>query len=171
MKFLHLADLHLGKRVNEFSMLEEQSHILDQVLRILEEERPDGLLLAGDIYDKPAPSAEAVALFDSFLSRLAEKKIETFLVSGNHDSPERLAYAADLIVRSGIHVSPVYHGEIRPILLRKGEEKAAVFLLPFLKQATVRRFFPDREIGNETDAVRAALAVLPETPGYKRILV
>ena len=171
MKFVHLADLHLGKRVNEFSMLEEQSFILDRIMEILKEERPDGLLLSGDIYDKPTPSAEAVTLFDSFLSRLAEEKIETFLISGNHDSPERLAFAAELIVRSGIHVSPVYHGTVDPILMDRGAEKAAVFLLPFLKPAAVRRFFPEAEIGNESDAVRTALAAFPPTPGRKRILL
>ncbi len=152
-------------------MLEEQSHILDGILEILREERPDGLLLAGDVYDKPAPSAEAVTLFDSFLTRLSEEGIETFLISGNHDSPERLAFAAELIAKSGIHVSPVYHGEIDPILLDRGEEKAVVFLLPFLKPAAVRRFFPDAEIAGENDAVRTALEALAPTPGRKRILL
>ena len=171
MRFVHLADLHLGKRVNEFSMLEEQSHILDGILEILREEKPDGLLLAGDIYDKPSPSAEAVALFDSFLTRLSGEGVETFLISGNHDSPERLAFAAELIAKSGIHVSPVYNGTVEPILLDRGEEKAAVYLLPFLKPATVRRFFPEAEIAGENDAVRTALGALPPAPGRKRILL
>ena len=171
VKLIHLADLHLGKRVNEFSMLEEQSYILDEILGILREEKPDGLLLAGDIYDKSTPSVEAVTLFDSFLTRLASEGVETFLISGNHDSPERLAFAAELIEKSGIHVSPVYRGEVIPVMLDRGGEKAAIFLLPFLKPAAVRRFFPEEEIAGENDAVRTALSHMEPTPGRKRILL
>ena len=107
MKLFHISDLHLGKRVNEYSMLEDQKYILAQILNIVEYERPDGLLIAGDVYDKSVPSCEAVQLFDEFLVKLAEDEIAVFIISGNHDSPERLAFGGRLIDRSGIHLSLV----------------------------------------------------------------
>ena len=88
MRFLHLSDLHIGKRLNEFSLLEDQAYILGQILEITKSEQPDGVLIAGDIYDKAAPSAEAVGLFDDFLTRLSQSGTAVFLISGNHDSPE-----------------------------------------------------------------------------------
>ena len=108
MKFLHLSDLHLGKRVNEFSMLEDQKYILEEILQIAEVKKPDAVIIAGDIYDKSVPPAEAVQLFDDFLCRLAELKLQVFVISGNHDSSERMAFGARLMDRSGIHISPVY---------------------------------------------------------------
>ena len=108
MKFIHLSDLHIGKRVNEFSMVEDQKYILDQILDIVAKENPEGILIAGDIYDKQVPSAEAVQVFDSFLTALAGKKIPVFAVSGNHDSPERIAFGAQIMSGSGICFSPVY---------------------------------------------------------------
>jgi len=107
MKLIHLSDLHIGKRVNEVSMLEDQKEILLQILRIVDEEQADALLIAGDVYDKSVPSAEAVTLFDDFLCRLAQRKIPVLIISGNHDSPERLAFAGRLLQQCGIHISPV----------------------------------------------------------------
>ena len=112
MKFIHLSDLHLGKRVNEFSMIEDQAYILKKILGIIRDEEPDGVLIAGDIYDKSIPSVEAVGLFDDFLKRLAGQKVPVFIISGNHDSPERLAFGAELIKLSGIHISPAYSGRV-----------------------------------------------------------
>ena len=112
---MHLSDLHLGKRVNEFSMFEDQDYILKKILTIIQEEKPDGVLIAGDVYDKSIPSVEAVGLLDDFLKKLAKAHIQTFIISGNHDSPERLAFAAELIEPSGIHISPAYDGKVRPI--------------------------------------------------------
>lgn len=111
MKLIHLSDLHLGKRVNEFSMVEDQKYILWEILGIIDEEKPDGILLAGDLYDRPIPSAEAVQLFDSFLTSLAEKKIPVYAISGNHDSAERIAFGANIMSSSGICMSPVYNGK------------------------------------------------------------
>ena len=107
MKLIHLSDLHLGKRVNEFSMIDDQKYILDEILKIIDGEHPDGVILAGDIYDKPVPSAEAVQLFDRFLCDLAERKLQVLAISGNHDSAERMAFGAKLMDASGIHMSPV----------------------------------------------------------------
>ena len=110
MKLVHLSDLHLGKRVNEFSMLEDQEYILNEILRIIDGERPDGVLIAGDVYDKTVPPGEAVLLFDKFLTNLAEREVPVFVISGNHDSPERLSFGARLMENSGVHMAPVYDG-------------------------------------------------------------
>lgn len=115
MKLIHLSDLHLGKRVNEFSMLEDQQYILSRILQIADGERPDGVLIAGDVYDKSVPSTEAVALLDDFLVLLAKRSIPVFLISGNHDSPERIAFGGRLMEQSGVHVAPVYNGTVKSI--------------------------------------------------------
>ena len=107
MKLIHLSDLHLGKRVNEFSMIEDQKYILNEILRIIDKEAPDGVLLAGDLYDRPIPSAEAVQLFDRFLTQLAERKIPVYAISGNHDSAERIAFGSQIMSSSGICMPPV----------------------------------------------------------------
>ena len=104
MKFIHLSDLHLGKRVNEISMLDDQKYILSQILRIIDTVQPDALLISGDVYDKSIPSAEAVTLFDDFLYRLAKRRLPVLIISGNHDSPERLAFGGRLMQSSGIHI-------------------------------------------------------------------
>ncbi len=171
MKLLHLSDLHLGKRVNEFSMLEDQEYILEEILRVLDGEQPDAVLIAGDVYDKPVPPAEAVQLFDKFLTKLAAKNTQTFLISGNHDSSERLAFGARLMEGSGIHISPVYGGEVKPVELADEFGPVRVYLLPFVKPASVRRFFPEREIGSYTEAVAAAVDAMDLDPAVRNVLV
>lgn len=171
MKFLHLSDLHIGKRVNEVSMLDDQSDILRQILELADAERPDAVLLAGDIYDKSVPSNEAVALFDDFLVQLAARRLPVLLISGNHDSPERLAFGARLLDASGIYISPVYHGDIRPVTLTDADGPVRFWLLPFIKPAQVKRFFPEEAIESYTDACRAAIAHLPIDPAERNVLV
>lgn len=117
MKIIHLSDLHLGKRVHEFSMLEDQQYILTEILQIVDRKRPDAVLIAGDVYDKSVPSAEAVALLDDFLVRLSKRKLQVFVISGNHDSPERMAFGGRLMEQSGVHLAPVYDGTVRPLTL------------------------------------------------------
>ena len=117
MKFLHLADLHLGKRVNGFSMLGDQAYILRQILTILDDERPDGVLIAGDVYDKPVPPTEAVELLDAFLTGLCARGVPVLLISGNHDSPERLAFGGRVMDSCGVHIAPVYGGAVAPVVL------------------------------------------------------
>ena len=157
MKLIHLSDLHIGKRVNEVSMIEDQEYILTQVIRIVDQEKPDAILIAGDVYDKTMPSAEAVTLFDDFLVRLAKRKIPVLIISGNHDSPERLAFGNRLLQAGGIHISPVYNGTLEPVTLRDSHGDVHFWLLPFLKPAHVRRYYPDADIHSYTDAVRVAL--------------
>ncbi len=171
MKFLHLSDLHLGKRVNEFSMIEDQEFILDQILQIIDAEKPDGILIAGDIYDKSIPSAEAVKLCSRFLLDLARRKLQVFLSSGNHDGAERLAFARELIDGSGVHISPVYDGTLVPFTLTDDHGPVDIYILPFLKPALVRHFFPEEQITTYTDAVRAALAGLELDPGRRNVLL
>lgn len=171
MKLIHLSDLHLGKRVNEFSMMEDQKYILKEVRQIVAEERPDGVVIAGDIYDRPVPPAEAVELFDDFLFRLSEQGVKVFIISGNHDSPERLAFGSRLIRGSGVYLSPVYTGHVEPVTLTDAFGPVRIFLLPFLKPAHVRRCFPEEEIGTYTDALRKAVEELRPDPSERNVLV
>lgn len=226
MKFIHLADLHIGKRVNAFPMLGDQRYILKQILTILREEQPDGgVILAGDIYDKAIPSAEAVELFDEFLTQLAALRLRVFIIAGNHDSPERIAFGNRLMDRSGIYLSPVYDGHVkritcpdtasavtlsaanavdpnagtRPVTSASVALSAAnavdlnagthsvesastsaaastcppvdVYLLPFLKPANVRRFYPEETIESYTDAMRVAIAHMDIDPTHRNLLV
>ena len=171
MKLIHLSDLHIGKRVNEYSMLEDQAYILLKIRGIIEEEKPDAVLIAGDVYDKSVPSAEAVQLLDDFLCALAEKGQQVFLISGNHDSPERLAFGGRLMEASGIHMSPVYHGAVEPVYLEDEFGRVAVYLLPFVKPAHVRRYFPEETIESYTDAVRVAVNAMQADVSVRNVLV
>lgn len=171
MKFLHLADLHLGKRVNGFSMLEDQAHILRQILAILDNEQPDGVLIAGDVYDKSVPSVEAVELLDGFLTELRTRGVPVLLISGNHDSPERLAFGGRVMDSCGIHISPVYNGALAPVTLHDTFGPVHVWLLPFVKPAHVRRWFPDADIESYTDAVAEAVAHMDIDTAARNVLV
>lgn len=171
MKFMHLADLHLGKRYNELSLIDDQRYILGKILEIAAAEKCDALLIAGDIYDKTMPSAEAVELLNSFLNGLARLKIQTFMVSGNHDSPERIAFGESFMGRGGVHVSPVYDGSIKRVTLTDGYGEVNVYLLPFIKPATVRRFFADKVIDSYTAAVSAALGAVETDKSARNVLV
>ena len=171
MKLIHLSDLHLGKRVNEFSMLEDQQYILTEILHIIDREKPDAVLIAGDVYDKSVPSAEAVSLLDDFLVRLAKRKLRIFLISGNHDSPERMAFGGRLMEGSGVHVAPVYDGRVTPVTLADAHGPVNFYLLPFVKPVHVRRCFPEREIDTCTDAVAAAVEHMNVDPSVRNVLV
>lgn len=171
MKLIHLSDLHLGKRVNEFSMLEDQQYILTEILHIIDEEQPDGVLIAGDVYDKTVPSAEAVALLDDFLVRLAKRDLQIFLISGNHDSPERMAFGGRLMEGSGVHLAPVYDGRVSPITLTDAYGTVHFYLLPFVKPAHVRRCFPEREITTYTDALAAAIEAMGVDTNGRNVLL
>ena len=159
MKLFHLSDLHIGKRVNEFSMIEDQKYILSQILHAARIEKPDGILLAGDIYDSTIPSAEAVQVFDAFLTELSAEQIPAFIISGNHDSAERLAFGSSLMGKSGIYFPRVYDGTIEKIPLQDVYGTVWIHLLPFLRPAVVRHALPERaeEVSYAADAVRIAL--------------
>ena len=171
MKLLHLSDLHLGKRVNEFSMIDDQRHVLDQILRVIDAERPDAVLIAGDVYDKPVPTAEAVALLDWFLVELSGRQLQVFVISGNHDSAERMAFGGRLMEQSGVHLAPVYDGTVARWTLTDEHGLVHLYLLPFVKPVHVRRCFPEREIETYTDAVAAAVEAMDVDPAARNVLV
>ena len=171
MKLIHLSDLHLGKRVNEFSMIDDQRHVLDQILRVIDAERPDAVLIAGDVYDKPVPTAEAVALLDWFLVELSGRELQVFVISGNHDSAERMAFGGRLMEQSGVHLAPVYDGTVARWTLTDEHGPVHLYLLPFVKPVHVRRCFPEREIETYTDAVAAAVKAMDVDPAARNVLV
>ena len=159
MKLFHLSDLHIGKRVNEFSMIEDQKYILTQILYAADQEKPDGILISGDVYDRTIPTAEAVQMFDAFLTRLSEQKIPAFIISGNHYSAERLAFGSSLMGKSGIYFSKVYDGTVEKIPMQDAYGTVWIYLLPFLRPSTIRHALPERaeEVQSAADAVRIAL--------------
>ena len=158
MKFFHLSDLHLGKRVNEFSMLEDQWDILQKIVVFAKEHKPDAVLIAGDVYDKSMPIVEAVQLLDRFLVWLNELGITVFIVSGNHDNAERVAFGAELLKNSSVHIVQSYNGKIAPVTLSDGYGDINIWMLPYLKPSLVRRHFPDKDIYTYSDAISAALS-------------
>lgn len=171
MKFMHLSDLHLGKRINEFSMLEDQEYILKKILQIIDETSVDSILIAGDIYDKPVPSAEAVQLCDDFLYELSRRRLQVFVISGNHDSPERIAFGSRLMDRSGIHMSPVYQGVVERIRVDDEYGAVNVYMLPFVKPALVRRFYQEEEIETYTQAVEVVVRDMQVQQEQRNIIV
>ncbi len=171
MKFIHLSDLHLGKRLYGYSLLDDQRFILREILRVTGEEKPDGVLLAGDIYDKTVPPAEAVSLFDDFLTALSGLTPDVYVISGNHDSAERLAFGGRLMERSGVHLAPAYCGEPAVIRWEDRFGPVQVCLLPFLRPAHVRARHPELEIGDYTQAVETAVAEMGLEPGARKVLV
>ena len=170
MKFVHLSDLHLGKRVNEYSMLEDQEYILTKIINIIDDEKPAGVIIAGDVYDKSIPSAEAVQMFDDFLTRLAKRNLQVFVISGNHDSPERMSFGSRLMDQSGIHISQVYSGKIEPFALKDEHGIINVYMLPFVKPAHVKRF-SDESIESYTDAIRVAVAEMNIDQSARNLLI
>lgn len=171
MKFMHLSDLHIGKRVNEFSMLEDQKFILAQILELAKKEQVDGVFLAGDLYDKPVPPAEAVRVLDAFLTRLAELEVPVFAVSGNHDSAERVAFGAQLFSSRGVYLSPVYDGNVEMVSMEDSYGEVRVHLLPFVKPAVVRHVFEEEEIDSYQDAVRVAVEHMEVDTAVRNVLV
>lgn len=171
MKLIHLSDLHIGKRVNEFSMLEDQRYILDQITSIIEKEAPDAVLICGDIYDKPVPPSDAVRVLDGFLTSLAQKKVPVFLISGNHDSAERLAFGSQLMMESQVIFSPVYDGEPVKYCMKDEYGEVWIHLLPFLKPAVVRHVFPEEEITSYQDAVSCAVKHMQIDPTKRNVLL
>lgn len=171
MKLIHLSDLHLGKRLNEYSLLEDQKYILRQILAIIREEQPDGILIAGDIYDKPVPSAEAVHLLDDFLSELHGLDLPVLIISGNHDSADRLPFAGRILKDSRIYISPAYRGEIVCIDLADEHGPVHCYLLPFIKPVHVRASHPEADITSYNDALKIAIEDMNIDPSQRNILL
>lgn len=179
MKFIHTADLHIGKRVCEHSMLEDQKHILGEILKIVETEKPDALLIAGDVYDKSVPSAEAVEVLDDFLVELSNRGTKTFVLSGNHDSAERIAFGGRIMASRGIHMSPVYTGAFEPVTLKDEFGEVDVWMLPFVRPATIKARLGSGEaadaeretVTDYTSAIQMAVSKMNRVPGRRNVLL
>ena len=169
MKLMHLSDLHLGKRLMDVSLLEDQRYILDQIVQIAEEERPQAVLIAGDVYDRSNPSAEAMTLFAGFLHRLAVPGRTVLVISGNHDSSERVAYLGELVRERGVCLSPVYEGHIEPVCLRDENGEVRFYLMPYIHPEAARRYFPEAEIANANDAARIVLEEMDPDPSCRNV--
>ncbi len=182
MKFIHLSDLHIGKVIDKMRMLEDQEHILGEILKITESEKPDAVLIAGDVYDRGVPPAEAVLLFDSFLTSLSKMRradgsqMQTFVISGNHDSPERLAFGRALIESGGVHISPVFNGCVEPFVMHDEFGEVLIYMLPFIKPAHVRDVLRGDDEAAEsvvtyTDAIAKAVEMISPEEGKRSVLL
>lgn len=171
MRFLHTADLHIGKRVNEFSMLEDQEYILRQILKTADKEQVEAVLIAGDVYDKQVPSAEAVRLFDWFLTQLNSRKLPVFVIGGNHDSVERLSFGAQIMEESGVYLTQSYDGKVVPVRLEDEYGPVNLWMLPFLKPAMVKRFFPEQEIVTYQDALETVIGHMELNREERNLLI
>lgn len=171
MKAAHISDLHLGRRLHQSPLIGDQRMILQKIQEILTGQDVDVLIIAGDVYDKPVPPAEAVTLFDEFLVALTGQGIQVLIISGNHDSSERIAFGARLMEKSGIHLSPVYNGEIEPVVLADAYGETAFYLIPFLRPAHVRHFFPEEQIETYADAMKCVIRHLVLDPERRNIAV
>lgn len=171
MKIMHLSDLHIGKKENEYSMLQDQIYILKEILRIIDNEKVETVIIAGDVYDRSLPPNEALELFDEFLYQLSGRNVNVFVISGNHDSPERISYGGRMMTENKIFLSPVYDGNVKPITLNDDYGEVNFYLLPFVRPADIRRYFPDENIENYTDAVKVAIDNMNVDFSERNILV
>lgn len=171
MKIMHLSDLHIGKKVNEYSMLQDQIYILKEILQIIDDEKVETVIIAGDVYDRSLPPNEALGLFDEFLYQLSGRNVNVFVISGNHDSPERISYGGRMMKENKIFLSPVYDGNVKPITLNDDYGEVNFYLLPFVRPADIRRYFPDENIENYTDAVKVAIDNMNVDFNERNILV
>ena len=171
MKLLHLGDLHLGKNLGDFDLIEDQRYILDEILAIAEKESADGVLIAGDVYDKSVPSEAAMRLLDYFLAALSKKGIQVFMISGNHDSDDRLNFGSTLFESSRVFISSVFDGTVHKRSLTEDDTVVDIYMLPFVKASQVKHCFPDEAIENYDDAVRTVLKNTPLDRNHVNILV
>lgn len=171
VRFLHTADLHLGKQMNDLSLLEDQAFVLQQMLHLAVEKKVDAVLIAGDVYQRTSPQAEAMALFDQFVSQLAEAGKQVFVISGNHDSALRIAYFSSLVKGAGVHVTQKFDGSLQQVVMEDEHGKLNVWMLPFLRPAQVKRALPEERIASYQDAVAAVLRHAPVNHGERNVLM
>lgn len=169
MRLLHLGDLHIGKIVNKINLLEDQYYALGKVIDRFTQDDIDGLLIAGDLYDTSCPSSEAVACVDWFISELSACNKPIFIISGNHDSPERISYASKLLAKQNVFVSPTYKGEIEHVVVEDEYGPLNVWLFPFVKPMHVRQYFPEVESGNYSQAFRVLIDSCNIDPSQRNI--
>lgn len=171
MKLIHLSDLHLGKRLGEFSLAEDQAFILKQILDIINTEAPDAVIIAGDVYDKTVPPAETVQLFNDFITEISRRKTACFIISGNHDSPERIAFGSEIMSAGGVHFSPVYNGNVKPVSLEDEFGRVNFYMLPFVKPVAVRRCLDNEELQSYGEAIAAAVKKMNIDKDERNVLI
>ena len=171
MKLIHLSDLHFGKRFNEFSLIEDQKYIIERIYKIIDDEKPQGVIIAGDVYDRSVPSTEAVELFDEFLVKLCSMGLSVYIASGNHDSAERLSFGNRLLAASKVYLSSAYKGDIKPVVATDDYGEFNIYLLPFIKPALIRAVYDDAEISSYTDAVKFAIEKMNVDYSRRNIIV
>ena len=171
MRFLHTADLHLGKMLNDVAFLDDQKIVLAQMIDIARQENVDAVLIAGDVYQKASPSAEAMAAFDAFISQLTALKIRVFIISGNHDSAQRISYFSALIKDAGVYVSEAFDGTLQCVTLKDEYGDVHVHLLPFLRPSTVRRYLPEVKADSYQEAVEAVLSNTQVDEGARNVIL
>ena len=171
MRFLHTADLHLGRQINDLSLMQDQEYILDRIAELADGERVDAVLIAGDVYQRSSPQAEAMALFDAFVSRLVSMGKQVFIISGNHDSAQRISYFSALLRSSGVYVTEKFEGKLQCAAVRDAFGEVVVWMLPFLRPSGVRRYLPEERIRTYQDAVEAVLRNAPVDPSKRNILI
>ncbi|MBQ3273752.1 MAG: exonuclease SbcCD subunit D [Christensenellaceae bacterium] len=171
MRIVHLADLHLGKRLGEVPLAEDQEHILRQILGVMRDEEAECLIISGDIYDRGVPPQEAVTMFGSFLAEARSVAGSIFIISGNHDSPERLGFGSEIFAMSQIHVAGVFSGSLEKVTLGDGSGPLNIWLLPYVKPVQVRQFYPDIKEGSFEDAVKTVIKAADINREERNILV
>lgn len=171
MKFLHISDLHIGKRLNDVSLIDDQRFVLEQICGIAEKTACNAVLVAGDVYDKSNPSADAMTLFDNFLAGLAEKKIPVYVISGNHDSRQRVSYLSGLVKQSGIFISESFVGKAEKYVCEDEYGVLNVYLLPFIRPIDVKKYYPDDKIESYDDAVRIVIKNTEIDPSERNVIV
>ncbi len=171
MKIMHLSDLHLGKRLIDVSLMEDQEYILDQILSLAEAEKPQAVLIAGDVYDRSNPPAEAMSLFASFLRRLTALGCSVLVISGNHDSSERVSYLGELVRESGVYLSPVYDGHIAPVSLKDEYGEVRFYLMPYIQPEAVHQFFPDEDLPSAGEAAGAVIREMHPDPAFRNVIL
>ena len=171
MKFMHLGDLHIGKRVNDFLMLNDQEYVLEQIINIIKEENIDGVLIAGDVYDKQVPALEAINLFDNFLTLIAIMNVKVFFISGNHDSAERLSFAGRLIEKSGVYIAPMFEGNVIKHTVKDEYGNIDIYMMPYVKPIHVKKYYPDSEIDNYNDALKCVMESVEVDENNRNIII
>ena len=171
MKFMHLGDLHIGKRVNDFLMLNDQEYVLEQIINIIKEENIDGVLIAGDVYDKQVPALEAINLFDNFLTLIANMNVKVFIISGNHDSAERLSFAGRLIEKSGVYIAPMFEGNVIKHTVKDEYGNIDIYMMPYVKPIHVKKYYPDSEIDNYNDALKCVMESVEVDENNRNIII
>jgi len=171
MVFIHLGDLHIGKHLGDFSLKEDQKFILKEILDIAKEKKADAIVIAGDVYDQKIPAEGAVELLDAFLADCVKAGLQVFMISGNHDSDERLNFGSGLFSASGIHICGKYDGELKKVTVTDAYGEVDLWLLPFVKASQVRHFFPEADIPDYDAAVRQAIVAGQVDPARRNVIL